>query len=458
MLTALLSAITRIGRPRTASSQRSILRLRLRDVARIQSFNTITSMGRLTLNVLLSFAQFEREVTGERIRDKIAASKRKGLWMGGPVPLGYDVVDRQLVINKSEAATVRHIMKRYIHIGSIRDLACELATAGVRTKQRKLRDGSIVGGVPFSRGGLSHLLNNCVYVGHVRHKGEVFDGAHDAIIDQATWQQVQTLLADQTPVRQRAANIRHPSLLAGLLYDGHGRRMTPSHAVKQVKRYRYYMTQHVERGSSTAWRVPAFDLEQLVVARLCRHVAEDASTPDHRNLSEHDDHQHASRLLIAELTEGADSTRAAVIASLVSRIDVNRDRLQIHLIGEAAQILEAAATLVRSGRQTRLVPPGVQAEGTARRDDALIKLIASAHAARMAVENAHYRSLADVAQDHGYTLHYFSQLARLGGLAPNIVTAIIDGRQPAALTRTRLARTKALPTDWAEQRRMFGFA
>jgi DNA invertase Pin-like site-specific DNA recombinase len=146
-----------------------------------QSFNTTTSMGRLTLNVLLSFAQFEREVTGERIRDKIAASKRKGMWMGGPVPLGYDVFDRKLIVNDVEAEQIRHIMERYLALGSVRSLADELATIGYRTKLRPLRNGTSLGGVPFSRGGLFHLLANCVYTGEVRHKGQTYAGAHDPI-------------------------------------------------------------------------------------------------------------------------------------------------------------------------------------------------------------------------------------------------------------------------------------
>lgn len=234
--------------------------------------------------------------------------------------------------------------------------------------------------------------------------------------------------------------------------------MTPSHAVKQAKRYRYYMTQHVERGSPAAWRVPAFDLEQLVVGRLCRHLAEDAGDSDDQHVSEYDERQRASQVSIAELTEGTDATRATAIASLISRIEVSRDNLKIHLRGEPVMVLDAAASLVRSGRQIRMVPTGVQTGSAARRDDALINLVANAHAARVAIEHSQDRPLADVAQDHGYTPHYFSQLARLGGLAPDIVTAIIEGRQPAALTRTRLARTKALPLGWSEQRQLLGFA
>ncbi len=426
-----------------------------------QSFNTTTSMGRLTLNVLLSFAQFEREVTGERIRDKIAASKRKGMWMGGPVPLGYDVIDRKLVMNEPEAIQVRHIMQRYLELGSVRTLTDELAANGYRTKLRPLRDGTSIGGVAFSRGGLFHLLRNCVYVGEVRHKGETFAGAQDAIVDRALWSQVQQALADKAPARQRRANIQHPSLLAGLVYDGHGRPMTPSHAVKSAKRYRYYMTRSVEAGGPAAWRVPAHDLEKLVIARLCRHLAERPVIASDATIGQHDDERGHAEALGAQLVSAPELEQAERIAAMVTRIDVHRDRLDLwlHAEGDCTPIvLTASAALIRSGRQTRLVPPGRQSSEGALPDEGLVRLVANAHAARKAVALSTDRPIANIASEHGFTVHYFSQLARLGSLAPDIVSAILEGRQPTALTRTRLARTKALPMDWNEQRRMFGFA
>ena len=426
-----------------------------------QSFNTTTSMGRLTLNVLLSFAQFEREVTGERIRDKIAASKRKGMWMGGPVPLGYDVIDRKLIVNKVEAPQVRHIMNRYLEVGSVRAIVDELAAAGFKTKLRPLRNGSSIGGVAFSRGGLFHLLSNCVYVGEVRHKGGTYDGAHDAIIDRNLWNGVQASLADKAPARTRRANIRHPSILAGLVHDGHGRKMTPSHAVKQAKRYRYYMTRERQPGSPAAWRVPAHDLEQLVVARLCRHLVEERRIDCNSSLDAHDDAERTGASQIAKLAESPDIERTDIIQELVERIDVRRDCVELTLRPageEERKVLTASATLIRSGRQTRLVPPGIQVRANQAPDEGLIKLIANARAARLALANACDQPIEVIAEREGFTSHYFAQLARLGGLAPDIVTAILEGRQPASLTRTRLARTKALPLDWKEQRRMFGFA
>ena len=426
-----------------------------------QSFNTTTSMGRLTLNVLLSFAQFEREVTGERIRDKIAASKRKGMWMGGPVPLGYDVIDRKLVVNESEAAQVRHIMHRYLEVGSVRPMVDELAAAGFKTKLRPLRNGTSIGGVAFSRGGLCHLLSNCVYVGDVRHKSATYDGAHDAIVERDVWNRVQAALADKAPARTRRANIRHPSILAGLVHDGHGRKMTPSHAVKQAKRYRYYMTRHRQPGTPAVWRVPAHDLEQLVIARLCRHLVDERDVDGDSSLGAHDDAERQNVSTASRLMDGSEIERTDIIHALVERINVRRDCVELTLRpadDQPTQILTAAATLIRSGRQTRLVPPGVQGTNGQVPDEGLVRLVANAHAARLAIAEAGDQPVAAIAEEHGFTAHYFAQLVRLGGLAPDIVTAILEGRQPANLTRTRLARTKALPLDWSEQRRLFGFA
>jgi len=296
-----------------------------------QSFNTTTSMGRLTLNVLLSFAQFEREVTSERIRDKIAASKRKGMWMGGPVPLGYDVVDRKLVANEGEAAQVRHIMNRYLEVGSVRPMVDELAVAGFRTKLRPLRDGTSIGGVPFSRGGLFHLLSNCVYVGDVRHNGATYNGAHDAIVDRELWDRVQAALADKAPARTRRANIRHPSILAGLVHDGHGRKMTPSHAVKQAKRYRYYMTRDRQPGTPAVWRVPAHDLEQLIIARLCRHLVEEQEIDGLSSLGAHDDAERQNVSQASVLMDGSEIERTDIIQALVGRIDVRRECVELTL-------------------------------------------------------------------------------------------------------------------------------
>jgi site-specific DNA recombinase len=215
-----------------------------------QQFNTTTSMGRLTLNVLLSFAQFEREVAGERIRDKIAASKKKGMWMGGLPPLGYDVRDRRLVVKEGEAQTVLHIFRRYIELRSVRALKVELDAAGIRSKQRTFADGTVYGGHKLSRGALYLMLQNRIYRGEITHKGNAYPGEHKAIVDEALWDKVQAVLAENRVDRTTGADAKYPSLLAGLAFDDSGERLTPTHAVKKGTRYRYYVSRSLITGTA----------------------------------------------------------------------------------------------------------------------------------------------------------------------------------------------------------------
>src|SRR5215467_2567978 len=207
-----------------------------------QQFNTTTSMGRLTLNVLLSFAQFEREVIGERIRDKIAASKRKGMWMGGVPPLGYRVQDRKLLVNESEAETVRSIFRGYAELGSVRSLKEELDARGINSKSWTSVSGRLRGGKPFSRGALYLILRNRTYLGEIVHNGRSHPGEHAPIIDQPLWDTVQAQLAGNTAERNAGTRIRQPSLLTGVLFDCSGNRMTPTHAIRKGTRYRYYVS------------------------------------------------------------------------------------------------------------------------------------------------------------------------------------------------------------------------
>lgn len=226
-----------------------------------QAFNTTTSMGRLTLNVLLSFAQFEREVTGERIRDKIAASKKKGLWMGGPVPLGYDVQDRRLVINEAEAETVRLIFTRHQALGTIRELIDDPAASRVLTKRRTLRDGSAAGQIPFTAGPVTHLLRNVIYTGRIRHRDSVYPGEHPPILARGVWEASQAILDGNAP----RPHTGQSSLLSGMVSDAPGRPMCPAHTDKSGRRYRYYVSKMSPGDAERAWRLPAGDLENIVV-------------------------------------------------------------------------------------------------------------------------------------------------------------------------------------------------
>jgi site-specific DNA recombinase len=246
-----------------------------------QQFNTTTSMGRLTLNVLLSFAQFEREVIGERIRDKIAASKKKGMWMGGMPPLGYRAQERKLIIVDSEAEIVRFIFRRYAELGSVRLLKDDLDARSIRSKLRTSASGRLRGGKPFARGALYLMLQNRVYRGEIVHKEQSHPGEHTPIIDQPLWDAVQAQHASNGAERNSSARHCQPSLLAGLLFDGDGNRMTPSHAIKKGTRYRYYVSCSLitkdRTDNAAALRIPAAEIEQLVSDRVHRWLLDPRS-------------------------------------------------------------------------------------------------------------------------------------------------------------------------------------
>ncbi len=241
-----------------------------------QSFNTATSMGRLTLNVLLSFAQFEREVTAERIRDKIAASKRKGLWMGGNVPLGYQADGRTLKIDDEEAATIRTLYDLYLEHGLIRIVKERAEELGLRSRRRVRGAGRVSGGKPFDRGHIHHILSNPIYAGRIRHKGQVYEGQHPAIIDPAIWDQVQQMLIDGAQKARGTKSKATRSLLAGKLFDETGDRLTPSHSRKNGKRLRYYISHRLVKDRSQkhpdAWRLPAEQLEGLIADLVRKHL------------------------------------------------------------------------------------------------------------------------------------------------------------------------------------------
>ena len=436
-----------------------------------QSFNTTTSMGRLTLNVLLSFAQFEREVTGERIRDKIAASKKKGMWMGGPVPLGYAVHERKLVVVPDEAASVVSIYQRYLELGSVRELVDALARDGARTKIQVRTSTGNRGGVAFARGTLFHLLKNRIYVGEIVHKGTAYPGEHAGIVPLALWRQVRDELADNGPRLKRAAGIRHPSLLVGIVFDGLDRRMTPSHANKGSKCYRYYIT-HDGAGADAAnpaWRVSAHDLERIVIDRL-RAFLGDGNAVHAAVVSLHRE-THAVAAIIstaadaaAELGKSVSRDRAALIGHHVAKVSLRAQSVEIAVRcaslvpdGTVAQeaddtiMLRAATARVRRGHEVRLIIPSATIIPTLERDERLVELIADAHAARQLLLASPDRSIDQIASAHGRCRTNLARLIKLSYLAPDIVTMILDGRQPAQLNRRGLMAVD-LPLGWVEQR------
>ena len=321
-------------------------------------------MGRLTLNMLLSFVQFEREVTAERIRDKIAASKKKGMWMGGVPPLGYDVLDKKLVVNEREAETVRHIFERYITLGSVHDLQDELARTGVVSKRRTSRQGRITGGKPFARGALYLMLRNPIYRGEISHKGERYPGQHPAIIDQDLWDQVQAKLEGNRVERKTGVLAKQPSLLAGLVYDDQGERLIPTHANKKGTRYRYYVSQSLIKQRKTktgdkGWRLPANDLEGLVEDRLTAFLADDAEIFD--AVAPHVDDIGERRRIIGE---------AAALAQRWTELDPGVRKMMLQTIVHRIEVHPGNVTVkLRSQHVADIVDPHLDARAAATGDD-----------------------------------------------------------------------------------------
>ncbi len=396
-----------------------------------QQFNTTTSMGRLTLNVLLSFAQFEREVTGERIRDKIAASKRRGMWMGGNLPLGYDVRDRELVVNEAEAVTVRYLLQRYAELGTVPALMSETSRRGIVSKLWTSTTGKTRGGAAYSRGALYYLLRNPIYVGRIAHRGATYTGRHPSIVPQELWDRVQAMLTDSRQGQARASGSSEPSALSGLLYDDRGNRMSPSHVRKaDGRRYRYYISQALLQGrpesAGTVRRVSAHAIEALVERAVAEALPKD---------------------------------QPAHLRRLVKSVTIHADRIEIDLT-EAGRPLspEAAsagslriATVMKAGRGGRRLVPSAPAM---RIDKSLVKALAWARDLRRRLE--HGKSLDELALKDRCTRPYVSSLIRLAYLAPDVTRAIVNGTQPAQLTLADLMR-RDIPLDWAEQRRSFGF-
>jgi site-specific DNA recombinase len=427
-----------------------------------QAFNTTTSMGRLTLNVLLSFAQFEREVTGERIRDKIAASKKKGMWMGGTLPFGYaapiDPKTRALVIVPQEAELVRAIFARYLELGSMNEVMDWLDALGHRTRVTTSRRGKIRGGVTFGRGALNHLLKNRHYLGQIVHKGISHPGAHLAIVDEALFEAVQQKIAANTHARRERPLRSGSALLKGLLFDAEGEPMSPSFGYgKSGRLYRYYVSAPLQQGKRSAdddvaRRVAAPLLEETVrqaVLRIAR-AADDAAIRTAVARIELD-----LRCITVHLRRAAISKRQNPplqdLALAASRL----------LPGEDAE-LDADATLIRvripvllrvRGGRTWLTQGDAAFLGRKRIDPVMTKALRQAHALVRSA-GVHPSRRAPVPAK-GPDNPYHRKLAPLAFLSPAIQRAILEGRQPAELTLNRLIASE-LPLAWNEQERLFG--
>jgi site-specific DNA recombinase len=447
-----------------------------------QAFNTATSMGRLTLNVLLSFAQFEREVTGERIRDKIAASKKKGMWMGGYPPLGYDVKDRKLIVNEAEAENVCYVFRRYQELRSVGLLKEHLDAAGIASKRRTAPDGRPYGGKPMTRGALYHMLQNRIYRGEIVHKNQAYPGEHAPIIDEGLWQKVQTTLAANRVDRGAGKDNHQVSLLGSLIYDAHGELMTPSHAVKKGVRYRYYVSKSLLIGGVKAGRkgqrIPASHIEALVTGRIRAWLADSVAVLNAVQCCR-PDAVAQKRLLdnaawLADSWQDLDAERLrAILRAVVTRVQVYSDRVDVTLdqMGAALwlnakdrlqvaqpesddqerhlMVLNIPARLKRTGIEMRMVVE--DRSEPANVDPGLVRLLARAHTIRARVLEEPSLTLQEIAAREGVSSSYATRLLRLVFLAPDIVAAILSGRHPPQLTANRLMDDTRLPLDWTAQ-------
>jgi DNA invertase Pin-like site-specific DNA recombinase len=472
-----------------------------------QQFNTTTSMGRLTLNVLLSFAQFEREVTGERIRDKIAASKKKGLWMGGFVPLGYRATQRTLVIHEVEAKVVRTIFALYERLGSVLKVEAELQRRGIsRPASTTMASKRAYGARPFMRGEIYKLLENPIYIGEIHHNGHLYKAQHPPIVDRKLWNAVRAKLVAYAHDRHVGRGTADPSLLAGLLHDDQGNRLTPTHTVKNGKRYRYYALQHRRAGTARPdndktqasppnWRIPAAEIETTVIAQLAKRLADPhwllKNVTGRHTIAQRKAIIAQGKDIVARLQSLTGADLRALLLCLIShvslsdsdiRIDVDRSHLiettedraprtrkhlepgkqnheSIHSSAGPRQTkaadkiqIDIPIALARRGMETKLIinAPG-EDRGSRKPDPVLVKLIANAHRWWNDLITGRYLTTRALAQAYGTDERYVARVLRLAFLAPPIIDAIVTGQQPIELNAQRLMTVGDLPHSWGRQ-------
>ncbi len=439
-----------------------------------QSFNTTTSMGRLTLNMLLSFAQFEREVTAERILDKIAASKAKGMWMGGTPPIGYAADGRSLKIVDEHSDLIRDIYHRYMKLGSVRLLEEQLHTDGISVPARTAGTGKITGGGKFLRGQLYTILDNPIYKGEIKHRNKTYPGLHQAIIDRGTWEYVQLKRQDNVRGHRGQYMASHQSLLAGKLFDEAGKPLIAVHANKGTKRYRYYVSQHLHHKTSDApgWRIPSKEVEGLISLKLQELLHDPIGLVGQMQLA-----MPAPTCIARLLEHGAlitgkmEGFSSGIIPKLVTKATVSDTAIAVELsVSETARLLRIElpsterqhpvridAKLTRSGVAMKLVQQNGAAPVKGVAVDTLLKIIARGNALwqRLQAENT---SVTELAKVEGISVSYLTRVLRLAFLDPWIVEQIIAGRQPAKLDARKLTLSGELPMRWNHQRAFAGFS
>jgi DNA invertase Pin-like site-specific DNA recombinase len=438
-----------------------------------QQFNTTTSMGRLTLNVLLSFAQFEREVTGERIRDKIAASKKKGMWMGGWVPLGYDRNDRTLKVNEAEAKTVRTIFDLFLKLRNVREVQKELARLGLKTKPYAFKRGRTTGNLSFARGHIYKILSNPLYIGEIEHKGVRHPGQHPALIRRDRWDAVQAQLAANTHAKRSRSNAGTVSPLAGLIYDQTGQRLVSSHTSKNGKRYRYYVTPEangrlVSNSDASKLRLPAAEIDALVLTNLQdflkdkRKIATLLQKQGYRA----GDIRHTLDVVARiadQLAADALASKQTVIADLVSRVVVLKEtlRIQVRLARLSAVAPTSPQPNVHNDDEVSIsieVPFShdravahrllIEAQDNRQPDLVVVKAIARAYQWFEELTTGKAKSMAEIAKRENITDNYVSNLIHLAWLPPKLIELILDGHPPATAAARNLMLNRDVEPIW----------
>lgn len=430
-----------------------------------QAFNTTSSMGRLTLNVLLSFAQFEREVTGERIRDKVAASKKKGLWMGGFVPFGYRSKERTLIIHADEAAIVRTIFARYLELGNVRQLEAELANQKLHTRAFTSATNRSWGNRPFSRGHLYRILSNPVYAGKIVHRGERYHGQHQAIVDHKMFGAVQARLEANSRKHKNGGHAKQPNLLAGLLVDADGTKLTASHTVKDGKRYRYYVGTRIEQGQPKPWRLPAHKVERAVVGRIQRFLADRqavTSVLGSGSLKAHGFKEAiwAAKQLSMQISQTA--TQRETLLKLAKQIRVSDAQITVDIL-LAALIPDGPASRQKPVHQLKIpVEQHHRARSTsivvAKADGhetqskpALIKAIARGVTWFEELATGRIETVKAIAKRERVTDRYVSQMIDLAFLSPRIVEKVISSGRDVNVSTKELVSDIELSASWSEQ-------
>ena len=432
-----------------------------------QSFNTTTSMGRLTLNMLLSFAQFEREVTAERIRDKIAASKARGMWMGGIPPLGYKADGRSLAIVEEHASLVRLIVERYLALGTVRLLADALAREGHVSPLRTTTTGNAFGGKPFSRGQLYLLLKSRIYLGEIAHKDQIYPGLHKPILERDVWDQVQALLAANLQGKRSGALHRSPSLLSGLIVDAAGEPLQAVHATKGKTRYRYYTSKPGQRDQSSAIRIPAREIEHAVSHRVAQLFDDSLALAELPWLDVPADRYAMTANLARELAARLRQPERALVRTLVGSVAVHHasiviccepaaiaDLLQLARPSEEITLtLTCDLRLTRSGRRLRLVHDS-GAHTHIAPDRSLVRLVAQGHRYWAELRKGEL-DVTSLGEREGVTRSYITRVLRLAFLAPDVTVAILRGEQHASADVAAITATSSVAADWPAQRQIF---